>query len=280
MRNYKLKDLTGTKINFITVVSRFDPKETDTALTAKWNIECECGGTAVFNHKELTSKKKRTCGCGYKTMRYQPGNKYGLLTIVSEGPKADYMGKRQVWCKCDCGNENFTLVTTNNLVSGNTSSCGCVGIESRKTHGMSNTRTYQIHEGMIRRCKPHLADDFPYHAGKGITVCEEWKVFENFFSDMGECPDGMSLDRIDVNGNYCKENCRWATNSVQGYNKGLDPNNTSGKSGVSWYTQNQKWSAEIHVENQHIRLGMFYNFEDAVKAREEAELKYYGWNKQ
>ena len=60
----------------------------------------------------------------------------------------------------------------------------------------------------------------------------------------------------------------------------LDPNNTSGKSGVSWYTQNQKWSAEIHVENQHIRLGMFSSFEAAVKAREEAELKYYGWNKE
>lgn len=280
MTKYKLKDLTGIKVNFITVVSRFEPKDNDTALTAKWNIECECGGVAIFTHKQITSKKKRTCGCGYKTMRYQPGNKYGLLTIISEGPKADYMNKRQVWCKCDCGNENLTLVTTNNLVSGNTSSCGCVGIESRKTHGMSHTRTYQIHEGMLRRCKPELAEDFPYHAGKGITVCEEWYFFENFYKDMGEAPEGMSLDRIDVNGNYCKENCRWATNSVQGYNKGLDPNNTSGKSGVSFYTNQGMWSAEIHVQNKHIRLGMFAKFEDAVKSREEAELKYYGWNKQ
>jgi hypothetical protein len=280
MRKYELKDLVGTRIKFITVTSRFEPKETDTALTAQWNVQCDCGGTAVFVHKDLTSKKKRTCGCGFSTMRYQPGNRYGLLTIVSEGPRHSYAGKRQVWCKCDCGNEELTLVVTNNLVSGNTSSCGCVGEESRKTHGMSNTRTYQIHEGMLRRCKPHLADDFPYHAGKGIKVCEEWRIFENFFADMGECPEGMSLDRIDVNGDYCKDNCRWATNSVQGYNKGLDPNNTSGKSGVSFYTLQGKWSAEIHVENQHIRLGMFVNFEDAVKAREEAELKYYGWNKQ
>lgn len=280
MRKYKLKDLVGTRIKFITVTSRFEPKEDDTALTAKWNVQCDCGGTAVFIHRELTSKKKRTCGCGFSTMNYQPGNRYGLLTIVSEGPRNSYANKRQVWCKCDCGNEDLTLVTTNNLISGNTSSCGCVGEESRKTHGMSNTRTYQIHEGMIRRCKPHLAEDFPYHAGKGIQVCEEWKSFEKFYEDMGECPEGMSLDRIDVNGNYCKENCRWATNSIQGYNKGLDPNNTSGKSGVSWYTRSEKWSAEIHVENKHIRLGMFSNFDDAVKAREEAELIYYGWNKQ
>lgn len=285
MRKYKLKDLVGTKIKFITVVSRFEEKEDDTADTALWKVSCECGGEAVYKHRELTSKKKRTCGCGYSTMRYQPGNKYGLLTIVSEGPRAEYRGKRQVWCRCDCGNQELTLVTTNNLVSGNTSSCGCVGEASRKTHGMSNTRTYQIHEGMLRRCKPELVEDFPYHAGKGIKVCADWNPrlggsFEKFFEDMGEAPDGMSLDRIDVNGDYTKENCRWATNSIQGYNKGLDPNNSSGKSGVSWYTQNQKWSAEIHVENQHIRLGMFVNFEDAVKAREEAELKYYGWNKQ
>jgi hypothetical protein len=273
-----IKDYAGQTNKFLTIIERHEPTEMDTADTALWKAKCICGVECVIAHKSF--RKRTTCGCGIRSTKYQAGNKYGLLTIVSEGPKAEYANKRQVWCKCDCGNENLTLVSTNNLVSGNTSSCGCVGEESRKTHGMSNTRTYQIHEGMIRRCKPHLADDFPYHAGKGIKVCEEWEVFEKFYEDMGECPDGLSLDRIDVHGNYCKENCRWATNSVQGYNKGLDPNNTSGKSGVSWYTQSEKWSAEIHVENRHIRLGMFSNFDDAVKAREEAELKYYGWNKQ
>lgn len=278
MRTYKIKDYSGYTNKFLTFIERHEPKDSDTAITAMWKAVCICGNECVVNHK--TVHKKTTCGCAIRTTKYQAGNKYGLLTIISEGPKAEYMNKRQVWCKCDCGNENLTLVCTNNLISGNTSSCGCVGIESRKTHGMSHTRTYQIHEGMLRRCRPDLAEDFPYHAGKGIKVCEEWRSFEAFFADMGECPDGLSIDRIDPSGNYEKENCRWATNSWQGYNKGLDPNNSSGKSGVSWYTQNEKWSAEIHVENQHIRLGMFSNFEDAVKAREEAELKYYGWNKQ
>lgn len=278
MRKYKIKDYSGYTNKFLTFIERYEPSPEDTAISAMWKAVCVCGTECVVNHKMV--HKKTTCGCAIRTTKYQAGNKYGLLTIISEGPKAEYMNKRQVWCKCDCGNENLTLVCTNNLISGNTSSCGCVGIESRKTHGMSHTRTYQIHEGMLRRCRPDLAEDFPYHAGKGIKVCEEWRSFEAFFSDMGECPDGLSLDRIDPDGNYEKENCRWATNSWQGYNKGLDPNNSSGKSGVSWYTQNEKWSAEIHVENQHIRLGMFCNFEDAVKAREEAELKYYGWNKQ
>ena len=133
---------------------------------------------------------------------------------------------------------------------------------------------------MKRRCRERLKESFPYHAGKGVTVCERWDSFENFFSDMGECPDGLSLDRIDVNGNYEPSNCRWATNSLQGYNKGIDPNNTSGKSGVSFYSRLGKWSSEIHVDGEHIRLGIFSNFEDAVKARKEAELKYYGFNKE
>ncbi|WP_391557213.1 hypothetical protein [Robertmurraya sp.] len=284
MRKYELKDYTNTEIGFLTILGRFEPKEEDTATTANWKALCVCGAECVVTHKSVTGKKKSTCGCGIKTLAYQAGNKYNLLTIIKEGPKSNG-GVRQVWCKCDCGNEELTLVRTNNLQSGNTSSCGCVGEESRKTHGMSNTRTYQIHEGMLRRCNCPQQLGFENYGGRGIKVRERWNPllggsFENFFEDMGEAPEGMSLDRIDFNDDYYKENCRWATNSIQGYNKGLDPNNTSGKSGVSWYTQNQKWSAEIHVENQHIRLGMFNNFEDAVKAREEAELKYYGWNKQ
>lgn len=287
MRKYKLKDYLNVEIGFLKILGRYESKETDTALTAQWIAECACGETCIIEHKQVTGKKKTTCGCGIRTLNYQPGNKYGLLTIVEEGPKIDYghTKVRQVWCRCDCGNPELTLVRTNNLQSGNTSSCGCVGEESRKTHGLSGTRTYQIHEGMLRRCKPELAEQFPYHAGKGIKICADWNPklggsFENFYRDMGEAPEDMSLDRIDVNGDYCKENCRWASNSIQGYNKGLDPNNTSGKSGVSFYTSQGKWSAEIHADNEHIRLGMFVNFEDAVKAREEAELKYYGRNKQ
>lgn len=287
MRKYILKDCTGIKIGYLTIVARHEPTDNDTASTAKWLADCKCGSQIILQHKQVTSKKKTSCGCGVRSDKYDAGKKYAMLTIVSEGPKVEYEkgSVRQVWCKCDCGNPELTLVRTSNLVSGNTSSCGCVGEESRKTHGMSNTRTYQIHEGMLRRCNCPQQLGYENYGGRGIKVRERWNPllggsFENFFEDMGEAPEGMSLDRIDYNDDYYKENCRWATNSVQGYNKRLDPNNTSGKSGVSWYTQQEKWSAEIHVNNKHIRLGMFTNFEDAVKAREAAELEYYGWNKE
>jgi hypothetical protein len=287
MRKYGLKDYTGATLGFLTITGRHEASESDTASTAKWSASCACGNDCVIEHKQVTGKKKTTCGCGIRSLNYQPGNKFAKLTIVREGPKVEYdtCKVRQVWCRCDCGNPELTLVRTNNLTSGNTSSCGCVGEESRRTHGLSNTRIYQIHEGMLRRCNCPQQLGYENYGGRGIAVCDEWNPlkggsFENFYRDMGEAPDGLSLDRIDFNGNYCKENCRWATNSVQGYNKKLDPNNTSGKSGVSFYTKQGKWSAEIHVDNEHIRLGMFTNFDDAVKAREEAELRYYGWNKE
>lgn len=285
MRKYNLKDLVGREFGFIRVISREDKQEDDTRENAKWRVLCACGKQAIYSHKTLTSNKKTNCGCGMRTSKYLPGSKFSMLTIVSAGPVHPSTNKPRVYCKCDCGNENLTLVQKNNLISGNTTSCGCVGIANRITHGKSSTRTYQIHEGMLRRCSELNKEDFPYHAGRGIKVCDEWNpklggCFENFFNDMGEAPRGMSLDRIDNNGNYCKDNCRWTTNSIQGYNKGLDPNNSSGKSGVSYYQRNKKWSAEIHVDNEHIRLGMFDLLEDAIKARQKAELEYYGWNKQ
>ena len=133
---------------------------------------------------------------------------------------------------------------------------------------------------MKRRCRPDLKELYPYHAGKGITYDPKWETFEGFYEDMKEgYSDELSLDRIFGDKNYTKDNCRWTNLSVQGYNKGIDPNNTSGKTGVSFYSSQQMWSAEIHCNGKHIRLGMFSNFEDAVKAREAAEIKYYGWNK-
>lgn len=125
--------------------------------------------------------------------------------------------------RCECGNEFESSVA--NIKSEKTKSCGCkssrhkIG-ELNATHGMSGTRTYDIWCGMRKRCNDPSCTKFANYGGRGIAVCERWNSFEDFFSDMGECPSVKhSLDRFpNQNGNYEPGNCRWATAKEQANN--------------------------------------------------------------
>jgi len=94
----------------------------------------------------------------------------------------------------------------------------------------SNTKTYQVWSNLKKRC--NQKDNFPRHGGRGITYNPSWEYFENFYLDMGECPIGQTLDRIDNDGNYTKDNCRWTTYSEQNINRCIRKDNTTGVKGV------------------------------------------------
>ena len=150
-----------------------------------------------------------------KPLNNLQGFQFGSLTILQLGKSH---GNGAVWlCQCKCGTQKE--IRASDMVQGSVKSCGCEHIKriakASTTHGMTNTRTYSIWQAMRLRCNRINQD----YSCRGITYDERWDSFENFYLDMGEVPTGMSIDRIDVNGNYNKDNCRWATQEQQANNK-------------------------------------------------------------
>ena len=156
---------------------------------------------------------------------------------------------------------------------------------SGRNHGLSRTRTYKSWSSMIDRCYNNTQSNVEYYKERGIKVCDRWNSkeggnFLNFLEDMGFRPDGMTLDRIDVNGNYEPSNCRWADGTTQCFNTRVYKNNSDKKVGVYWHKKNKRWWSEINFKGTVERLYYGLSYDDAVKAREAAELKYYGYNKE
>lgn len=148
------------------------------------------------------------------------GRRFGSLTVLSVHDQVASRVYR--WkCQCDCG--NTTVVRANQLRSGGTRSCGCRihdGVVRRGMHGQTRTPLYRRWRAMIERTRNPNNDEYRNYGGRGIAVCERWQDFANFAADMGDSfAEDLTLDRIDVDGNYGPENCRWATSGEQQRNK-------------------------------------------------------------
>jgi hypothetical protein len=224
----KLNNMVGEKYGRLKVVS-FEGLNNHRKAT--WLCECECGTSKVVVGSSLKSGCTVSCGCYQSSeakkrfSKDMSGEKIGRLTVLSrEGTYISRKSKTALWrCKCDCGEE--TVVRGASLRNGTTTSCGCAQRENASiantTHALSKTRLYRTWLSMKKRCGNSNDKNYVYYGGRGIKLCDEWRndfvSFENW-ATLNGYSDELTIDRIDVDGNYEPSNCRWVSMKVQSNN--------------------------------------------------------------
>lgn len=174
-------------------------------------------GNVIFRRR---SHLKRVYGPS-PLKKNRMGERHGHLVVIG---KINSQGERSRWrVRCDCGKTKIVRSDSLFYKYPTPRSCGCIGLKkliARATrHGKSKSPIYKIWAAMISRCHRKSDAGYIWYGARGIKVCKSWRKFDNFYADMGDRPDGLSLDRIDNNGNYESGNCRWATLAQQIANK-------------------------------------------------------------
>lgn len=198
------------------------------------------------------------------------GQKFGILTAV------EVVGKNRrgplVKCACDCGGTK--TVNAKDLRNGNNKSCGCI----HRTHGLTGTRPYRAWQNMKKRCDNPTNKSFKNYGGRGIKYCDKWETFEGFWEDMQEgYADNLTLDRIDVQGNYSKENCRWAGKLIQANNTTTNHLITYDGETMSQADFARKYGVDYELFRHRMKKG--WSVEEAMKPVEKEEITYNGETK-
>lgn len=271
-----VKDISGDRFGVLTARSMTGEK---VGTSMVWLCECDCGNLVECPLYKLRRGTSKSCGCLEVKGKGKDvqGSKFNKLTAISSTGKKGVSGDFIWECLCECGNS--VEVPIGRLSSGSAYSCGCSTRMGK--HNRTGTPTYTSWVKMLQRARTDDYGDWY----SDVTVCPEWDTrqggsFKNFLLDMGERPEGMTLNRVNGAKVYSKENCEWADTGLQSYDQRKRGDNTSGRTGVRWRPERLVWESKISVEGKQIILYYGVSWDEAVKAREEAELKYYGFNKE
>lgn len=209
------KDLTGKRFGRLTVQGEAYRKNN----TIYWECKCDCGNTTYLPTSSLTVGHTISCGCAKKKIDLT-GKRFGRWTVLGRSKH-----NSRCWrCRCDCGTEKDVYQSA--LIYGKSVSCGCYHhdmLSKRlETHGMSNSRIYNIYHNIKNRCGNPNNNRYKDYGGRGIKMCDEWsRSFEAFYdwAIKNGYRDDLSIDRIDNDGDYTPENCKWSTIEQQSNNK-------------------------------------------------------------
>lgn len=236
-----IKNLVGEKFGKLTVLEYYGKNEKGYHL---WKCKCDCGNYAIVNNKSIKNGHTKSCGCIHRA-KDLTGKKFGNLTVVK---KVERKNRSNQWlCKCDCGKE--VVCYQYNLERGTSTSCGCLrsyyAKKTRSCHGESTGKLYKKWSSIKTRCYNKNTPCYKNYGGRGIKMCDEWLDFWNFreWAYKNGYSEGLTLERIDVNGNYEPSNCKWIPMEEQAINK---RNNSFIEYGGKRQTISQ-WSKELGV---------------------------------
>ena len=257
-----MEDLSGKKYGRWTVI-KYSHK--DSTSRSFWLCECDCGNRKAIRTIALNNGSSTSCGC-FRSELSSVRNKalqderresvigriFDRLTVIGLSHISKYR-ESYYTCRCECG--NVTVVAGGSL-NGHTRSCGCLNIENKTTHGLSHHPLYQIWVNMCRRCTNENDVSFENYGKRNIQVCWEWlnsvETFYNWAIQNGFKP-GLTIERIDVNGNYCPENCTWIPGEMQARNTRRTKLNTDTVRDIRESDKSPKYLSEkYNVSVSHI----------------------------